>query len=334
MPFFLYVAHVAPLWPLHAREADIAPHRPRYRGRGWDEWFTARRKFQEVNGLIPVAWPPAPRPREIHPWADDAHQEWQAERMAVYAAQVASIDRSTGRILEALRARGELDNTLVLFLSDNGAAPDGGLKPTSGGFGFNARMPAGNWRLDGAGIRVGSGPDLPPGRPDTFAAYGLAWALTSGAPFCGTKLTGYEGGIRTPLIAHWPAGIAARGKIVNDVGHVIDLMPTFLELACGSYPSALGVRKPIPLDGRSLAPLFRGESLPPRGSLAWRVPQHRVLCSGDWKLISRDETTHWELYDLAADGTETTNLAERKPDVIKQPAAEWQACSESCQKSK
>lgn len=334
MPFFLYVAHVAPHWPLHAREADIAPHRARYRERGWDEWLAERRKFQEVNGLVPATWSPAPRPKEVHAWDDDTHKQWQAERMAVYAAQVASIDRSTGRILEALRARGELENTLVIFLSDNGAAPDGGLKPTTGGFGFNVRTSPDPWRLDGSEIRAGSGPDLLPGPRDTFAAYGLAWALTGGAPFRGTKLTGYEGGIRTPLIAHWPAGIPARGKIVNDVGHVIDLMPTFLELAGASYPDELGDRRPLPLDGRSFAPVLRGESLPPRGSLAWRVPQHRMLRSGDWKLISKDENTPWELYDLAADGTETTNLAERHPHVVKQLAAEWQAWAESCRNSK
>jgi len=334
MPFFLYVAHVAPHWPLHAREADIAPHRARYRERGWDDWLAMRRKFQEVNGLVPAAWSPAPRPREVHAWADDSLQEWQAERMAVYAAQVASIDRSTGRILEALRARGELDNTLVLFLSDNGPAPDGGLKPGSSGLGFKAGTSPDPWRLDGSAIRAGSGPNLMPGPPDTFAAYGLAWALTSGAPFRGTKLTGYEGGIRTPLIAHWPKGITARGRIVNDVGHVIDLMPTLLELAGGNYPTSLGERRPLPLDGRSFAPLLRGESLPPRGSLAWRVPQHRMIRSGDWKLISRDENTPWELYDLAADGTETTNLAERCPDVVKQLTEDWQAWAESCQNSK
>jgi arylsulfatase A-like enzyme len=333
MPFFLYVAHVAPHWPLHAREADIAPHRARYREHGWDEWFAERRKFQEVNGLVPAAWSSAPRPKDIHAWANDPQKEWQAERMAVYAAQVASIDHSTGRILEALRTRGELDDTLVIFLSDNGAAPDGGLKPTSGGLGFTAESST-PWRLDGSEIRAGSGPDLPPGPPDTFAAYGLAWALTSGAPFRSTKLTGYEGGIRTPLIAHWPDGIAGRGRIVNEVGHVIDLMPTFLELAGGTYPGELGDRKPLPLDGRSFVPILRGESLPPRGSLAWRVPQHRALRSGDWKLISKDDNTPWELYDLAADGTETTNLAERHPDVVKQLAADWKAWADSCRNAK
>ncbi|MFA6547217.1 MAG: arylsulfatase, partial [Limisphaerales bacterium] len=302
-PFFLYVAHVAPHWPLHAREADIAPHRARYREHGWDEWRSERLKFQRANGLVPGAWPLSPRPASVHAWADDKFKDWQAERMAVYAAQVASVDRSAGRILDALRARGELENTLVLFMSDNGAAPDGGVKPSAGGFGFSTNNPSAKWRLNGKGIRVGSGPDNLPGPPDTFAAYGLAWANVSNTPLRDTKLTGYEGGIRTPLIAHWPAGIAAHGKIVNDVGHFVDLMPTFLDLAGAKYPAELDGRRPLPLDGRSFAPVLRGQSLAARGPLAWRVPQHRVFRSGDWKIISKDEKSPWELYDLASDGT-------------------------------
>lgn len=329
-PFFLYVAHLAPHWPMHAREADIAPHRARYRERGWDEWRAERLKFQRANGLVPAAWPLAPRPDTVHAWADDKFKDWQAERMAVYAAQVASIDRSTGRILEALRARGELENTLVLFLSDNGAAPDGGLKPSVGGFGFSVKGGSTTtWRLDGKPVRVASGPDCLPGPADTFSAYGLAWALMSDTPLHGTKLEGYEGGIRTPLIACWPKGIAARGKIVNDIGHLIDLMPTFLELAGANYPAELGDRKPLPLDGRSFAPVFSGQALPPR-ELAWRVPEHRVFRSGDWKIISKDEKSPWELYDLARDGTETTNLASQHPDVVAGLAAKWQAWAKQC----
>lgn len=329
-PFFLYVAHIAPHWPLHAREADIAPHRARYRERGWDEWREARLKFQRANGLVPAAWSPAPFDAIVHRWAEDKFKDWQAERMAVYAAQVASIDRSTGRILEALRQRGELENTLVLVMSDNGAAPDGGLKPSSSGFGFDSKATNTTWRLDGKPIRGGSGPDNMPGPPDTFAAYGLAWALLSNTPFRSTKLTGYEGGIRTPLIAHWPAGIVARGKIVHEVGHFIDLMLTFLEIAGAKYPTALGDRRPLPLDGRSLAPLFRGKSLGRRDFLAWRVPQHRVLRAGDWKIVSKNEQSPWELYNLAADGTETTDLAAKHPDLVKDLSAKWQAWDGSC----
>jgi len=333
-PFFLYVAHIAPHWPLHAREADIAPHRARYRERGWDEWRAERLKLQQANGLVPADWPLSPRPPAVHAWTDDVFKEWQAERMAVYAAQVASIDRSTGRILDALKKGGELENTLILFLSDNGAAPDGGVKPAAGGFRFELNATNNTWRLDGGTMRVASGPDNPPGPPGTFAAYGLAWAGVSNTPFRGTKLTGYEGGIRTPLVAHWPAGIAARGKVVSDVGHLVDLMPTFLELAGGVYPAEIEGRRPLPLDGRSLVPIFRGESLSARDPLAWRVPQHRVLRAGEWKIISKDENSPWELYNLATDGTETTNLAGRRPEVVKQLAAKWNAWAESCRTSK
>src|SRR5262249_52807143 len=155
-------------------------------------------------------------------------------------------------------------------------APDGGLAPTKSGFGF-APGAAFNtaWRRDGGAIRPGSGPDLMPGPADTFAAFGLAWALTSNTPFRSTKITGYEGGIRTPAIVHWPRGIQTPGRLTGEVGHMIDLMPTFLELAGADYPAELApARRPLPLDGRSFAPVFRGEKPAPREYLAWQVPQH------------------------------------------------------------
>lgn len=331
-PFFLYVAHIAPHWPLHAREEDIAPHRARYRERGWDEWQSRRRERQSEMKLVPDEWRPAPRPKEIHAWTADKFQDWQAERMAVYAAQVAAIDRSTGRILDQLRVRGQLENTLVLFLSDNGAAPDGGLTPVDRMLGFGPELASNStWRRDNVAIRPGSGPQNLPGPHDTFSAYGIAWALTSNTPFRATKLTGYEGGIRTPLIAHWPSGISARGNFVNDVGHVIDLMPTCLEIAGTTYPTEFHGRKPMPLDGRSLVPLFRSERRPAHEFLAWRVPQHQVLREGAWKIIRSNANTPWELYDLVHDGTETTNLAQQRPDLVQQLATKWQSWAAECE---
>jgi len=194
-PFFLYVSHIAPHWPLHAREAAIAPHRQRYREHGWDQWRWRRFHKQRELGVISGSWELSPRPASILDWAADSHQDWQAERMAVYAAQVAAIDRGVGELLEIVRKAGEADNTLVMFLSDNGAAPDGELAPTPGGFGFTPNAKNAHWRKDGVPIRPGSGPDNLPGPHDTFAAYGLAWANVSNTPLRGTKLTGYEGGI-------------------------------------------------------------------------------------------------------------------------------------------
>ncbi|EPR68857.1 arylsulfatase [Cyclobacterium qasimii] len=327
-PFFLYVSHIAPHWPLHANEADIVPHRSRYREEGWNGWSIKRLEKQTELGLIPQNWPINPRPDNDDDWTMDSLKNWEAERMAVYAAQVASIDQSTGRIVDMLKKSGQFENTLILFLSDNGAAPDGGEKPTTNG--FFGQNESGTWRLNGEAVQLGSGPDNLPGPADSFQAYGLDWALMSNTPFRSTKMTGYEGGIRTPLIAHWPKGIQARGEIVNDVGHIIDLMPTFLELANGTYPSELEGRKPLPLDGQSLSPIFQGKKLSPPDFLAWRVPENRVLRSGDWKIISEDENSPWELYNLAADGTETTNLANNYPEKVKNLVGKWELWVESC----
>ncbi|MBE0653213.1 MAG: arylsulfatase [Bacteroidales bacterium] len=328
-PFFLYVAHFAPHWPLHAREADINPHRNRYRECGWDEWRSRRFEKQRELGLIPASWQLSSNPDNVHPWEEDSLKDWQAERMSVYAAQVASIDKSTGLILDALRKSGKIENTLIIVLSDNGAAPDGGLVPADVGF-FSPSEPPEEWLLNGREMRIPSGPDNLPGPRETFQAYGLAWALMSNTPFRDTKLTGYEGGIRTPLIAHWPAGILTQGRIINEIGHVMDLMPTFLELAGGTYPAELAGRTPLPLDGYSLASVLQGESSSTHEYLAWNVPQNRVLRSGDWKIISKDNNTPWELYDLSSDGSETKNLADQHPDIVKRLADKWLAWAKSC----
>ena len=324
-PFFLYFAHVAPHWPLHAREPDIAPHRSRYREKGWNGWSAARRANQLREGLIPADFKSAPWPADIGDWREDRHQGWQAERMAVHAAMVASIDASTGRLIDAIKQAGQFENTLFLLLSDNGAAPDGGLQPTDRMLGFSpGSNSARTFRLDGVPLRTGSGPDNLPGPPNTFAAYGMAWALTSNTPFRSTKLTGYEGGIRTPLIAHWPAGIRQPGRIVREVGHVMDFMPTVLELAGTEYPRILGERHPLPLDGRSLVPAFQGKPRPPRGTLGWSVPRHRVLRQGIWKIIAPTTADAWELYDLEQDPGETTDLATAHADVRRRMIAHWE----------
>ena len=258
-PFFLYVAHIAPHWPLHAPEADIAAYRQQYRERGWDEWRAKRFESQKKSQLIPSQWKLAPQPAGVKNWKDDPHKDWQAERMAVYAAQVAAIDEGLGQLLSVLKQSGQDKNTLVLFLSDNGAAPDGGIGPSKSGFGFGPNQPNNRWRLDNVPIRPGSGPENLPGPPDTFAAYGLAWATLSNTPFRSTKLTGYEGGIRTPLLAKWPA-VISKDQQTDQVGHVMDLMATCLDIADVKYPCPVPRSKALTHGGQKSAAGFPGKA--------------------------------------------------------------------------
>jgi arylsulfatase A-like enzyme len=326
-PFFLYVAHIAPHWPLHAREADVAPHRQRYREHGWDQWRQRRFVKQRELGVVPAAWNLSPRPAGIHDWEADSNQDWQAERMAVYAAQVAGIDGGLGQLLELIQKAGKTDDTLVMFLSDNGAAPDGGVTPAASGFGFAPNLPNDRWRRDGVPIRPGSGPDNPPGPHDTFAAYGLAWANVGNTPLRGTKLTGYEGGIRTPLVVRWPAVVHSHGGLTDQVGHVIDIMATCLDVAGAAYPRELQGRRPVPLEGRSLLPILQGRERRGHPVLCWSVPQHHVVRMGRWKAVRARSGGAWQLFDLQADGTETVDLAADHPERTEELAAgfdEWQ----------
>ncbi len=315
-PFFLYVAHIAPHWPLHAREADIAPHRERYRETGWDDVRRMRLERQREMGLVPTQWKLSPRPGNIHAWDADANKDWQAERMAVYAAQVARIDDGVGRILQAIEDAGQTNNTLVMFLSDNGAAPDGGVTPTTSGFGFGPNAANDNWRTDGVAIRPGSGPENPPGPHDTFAAYGLGWATASNTPLRGTKLTAYEGGIRTLLVVRWPDVIPTKRQMTDQVGHVMDIMATCLDVADAPYPEKFDDRTPLPMEGLSLRPIFAGQQRRAHEELCWSAPQHQAIRMENWKLIKPVNGNQWQLFDLDADGTETVDLAEQQPERV------------------
>ncbi len=322
-PFFLYVAHIAPHWPLHAREDEVAEFRERYRTKGWDQIRLRRLESQRESGLVPPEWKLSPLPAGVRPWKAEDHKDWQAERMAVYAAQVASIDRGIGQLLQALKESGEAHNTLVMFLSDNGAAPDGGLVPSRGGFGFgpDSRNPI--WRKDGKSIRPGSGPDNLPGAHDTFAAYGLAWASASNTPLRGTKLGAYEGGISTPLVVRWPAVIRECGGITNQPGHVMDFMATFLDVAEAVYPSEFNGRHPLPLEGKSLLPVFKGKQREGHEVLCWSSRQHDAIRMGRWKAVRPRGGGTWQLFDLESDGTETADLAGREPERVEEMASRF-----------
>jgi arylsulfatase A-like enzyme len=316
-PFFLYVSQYAPHWPLHAKPEDMARYRDLYRNLGWDESRSRRHQRLIELGLINKDCRLSPRDSRVPAWRDAPHHEWEAERMAAYAAQVDSLDQSVGRIVDALRRANADTNTLVLFLSDNGASD----QALSG----SLDKPGATWRLDGSPTKVGNQPTIQPGSPDTFVTGGPPWANVSNTPFRQHKNSNYEGGIATPLIAWWPGVIAQTGAITHQLGHITDIMPTCLELAGVVYPSEFNGRKVLPLAGKSLEPLFEGRQRDGHKALSWATSGSRAMRVGQWKLVA-SQSGPWELYDMAIDRTELNDLAKAHPDRVATMAAlfeEW-----------
>jgi arylsulfatase len=319
-PFFLYVAYTAPHWPLHARPADVARYRAKYKD-GWDSLRRQRHRRQVEMGLVEMRWTLTPRDPEAPAWADEPHKEWQVERMAVYAAMIENMDRGIGRLVEKLEKSGRLENTLLLFLSDNGGCAE--------------EIPA-EWRgtmfpektRDGRPTRVGNNPAILPGADDIFQSYGRPWANASNTPFRLYKHWVHEGGISTPLIVHWPAQIK-KAAITPQPGHVIDLMATCVEAAGTEYPAQRKDRTLTPLEGKSLLPIFQGKTQAGHATLCWEHEGNRAVRQGKWKLVARYKT-EWELFDLDADRTETNDLASKHPDKVKELAREYERWARRC----
>jgi len=317
-PFFLYMAHYAPHWPLHAKPADIAKYRELYRRLGWDQARRERHRRLVESGLLPAGCRLAPRDPRVPPWADEKHKDWQAERMAVYAAQVDCLDQSVGRVVEALRRAGADKNTLVLFLSDNGASD----QP------MTAQLDKGDrtWRVDGVRMRIGNRPDIWPGPADTFVTAGPHWACVSNAPFRQHKATNHEGGIASPLIAYWPGVVAKANTISHELAHITDITATCLDVAGVEYPKEFQGRTVQPLAGRSLLPVLKGGKRKPHPSLCWATSGARAVRAGSWKLVS-PRNGPWELYDLATDRTELNDLASSQGDRVRELSAVFDAWS-------
>jgi len=319
-PFFLYIAHTAPHWPLHARPDDIAANSGEYDS-GWDEVRAARRERMISMGIIDPLWPTTDRDPRVEPWDDVENKDWQARRMEVYAAQVESMDRGIGDVLQALRDTGEYENTMIIFLADNGGCAE---EITS------------RWRSlsipeqthDGRPVAIGNDPGVMPGAEDNYQSYGVPWANASNTPFRLYKHHVHEGGIATPLIFHWPRGISARGETRDTPGHVIDVMATCLDVADVVYPDRHGPHLIEPLEGTSLVPAFSDPGFR-RGPLYWEHEGNRAVRIGDWKLVSR-HGREWELYDLSADRTETMDVAAREPDRVGKMSAMYESWAERC----
>jgi arylsulfatase A-like enzyme len=322
-PFFLYTAFTAPHWPLHALPEDIASYRDTYR-EGWDVARRRRHEQAVARGVVDPSWPLPPSDPACPAWEEAPYKEWEALRMAVYAAQVDRMDQRIGDLLSAVEDAGRSDDTLVLFFSDNGASAEE-LRPGDG-----SREQSPELTLDGRPVRHGNLPGVDPGGPDTFMSYGLPWAQVSNAPFRRYKSWAHEGGVSTPFIAWCPA-VVAQGRTSDALAHVVDLMPTLCELARTSYPESFGGQDIPPMEGLSMLPLLRGEAAAPATTsprtLCWEHEGKRAVRSGRWKLVAQ-HAEPWELYDMVDDRTECHDLAETEPDRVAELEArydEWAA---------
>jgi len=305
-PFLLYVSHVAPHWPLHARQEHIDMFKDSYHG-GWDELRQNRFSKMKELGIIDDRFELSPRDESISSWEESPHKAWEAHRMAVYAAQVYSMDLGIGKVIDALKRKGVLENTLILFLSDNGACDE---------------IIRGRDTRHGIFEQGGTQPDIFPGGPDTYAAYGPSWANAGNTPYRRFKKWTFEGGIITPLIAHWPQQIEP-GQLTTHVGHVIDFMPTFTELAGADYPDSLRGKAITPMEGVSLMHVLTGEepSQKTHQNIFWEHFGHKAIRQANWKLVSAKED--WELYDLNKDPVELHNLINTYPEKAAELAESW-----------
>jgi arylsulfatase A-like enzyme len=316
-PFFLYVAENAPHWPLMAKPQDIAKYKDTYNG-GWDAVREARYQKMIKLGLIdPATTKLSTRWHDNLKWENNPTKEWDARAMAVHAAMIDCMDQGIGRIINALKQTKQLDNTLIVFLSDNGASAE---NAAAYGPGFDRP----NETRDGRKIDYSQNKKIMPGAETSYASIGQRWANVANTPYQYWKAESYEGGIHTPMIAFWPKGITAnKGGFNNHVGHVMDFMTTFTELTAAKYPKEYKKHIIPPTSGISLVPSFNGVQGGGHSDLFNEHFNARYARLGNWKLVSLAEDTTWRLYNLANDRTETTDLRSQNPAKAKQLDSLW-----------
>ena len=313
-PFFLYLAHTAPHWPLHAHAEDIAKYDGTYQ-RGWDETRTARHETMNSRGLFQSNWNISPRDSEVPSWNDIKLKDWEASKMATYAAMVDRMDQSIGRVVAELEALQQLDNTLILFLSDNGGCAEFMAED-----GWAQTFP--DKTLDGRQIAMGNIENLRPGDALTFQSYDKPWANVSNAPFKLYKHYVHEGGISTPLIAHWPDRLK-QSHIAQQACHVVDIMPTILEATGCNYLSELGGHEIQPMQGESLIPLLNHGNWQREQPIFWEHEGNCAIRSDNFKLV-KEFNKPWELYDMETDRTELNNLIGKNKTLEKSLLKQYQ----------
>jgi arylsulfatase len=331
-PFFLYMAHTAAHWPMHAKESDIAKYKGRYDA-GYDAIRAARLEKMKKLGLLDPRWQISPQAGD---WSQVENKAWETRCMEVFAAMLDCMDQGIGRLVDTLKKNGQYENTLILFLQDNGGCAEGmGRKGPFVARGNSPSLPPlakdylqpdmiPKQTRDGYPMRQGAG--VMPGPADTYIGYGESWANVSNTPFREYKHWEHEGGISTPLIAHWPRGIPAtrHGQLESQPSHLIDIMATCVDVAGAKYPSEFNGQSIQPMEGVSLVPALGGKSIERSKPIFWEHEGNRAIRMGDWKLVSK-HPGDWELYDIASDRTEMKNLASHQPERVHEMSKLWEA---------
>lgn len=303
-PFFLYVAYTAPHWPLHALPNDIAKYDGVY-DIGWDSLRIQRFNRLKQLGIIEASTKLPERPASIPAWDEIEDKELWSKRMEVYAAMIDRMDQGVGRIIKALDETRSLRNTIIFFLSDNGGSPED----------VTGRNLHDSTRVVGA--------------RGSYDAYREPWANVSNTPFQYYKAWMHEGGISTPFIAYWGNGIESPGRIIHDQGHVVDIMSTIVEVSRGIYPSEVNGNPIVPLQGKSLVPIFNGENHDGHDAMYWEHNGRKAMRKDYWKIVAPRNTDEWELYNLQADRNELSDLSSTYPELVAQMKQEWNIWADS-----
>ncbi len=324
-PFFMYVAYTAPHWPLHALPEDIEKYVGKYKQGGWDAIRAARYQRLIELGIISSDWSLSPRDAQSRPWTEVEEKDWEDLRMAVYAAQIDRMDQGIGQIMETIRELGLEEDTLVMFLSDNGGCAEFMAEDSDKPQPSRYNIPT----YDGRPMRVGNTPTIDPGPDDTFMSYDLPWANASNTPFRYYKHWVHEGGIATPFIAYWPRVIKEQ-KIVQSPWHLIDITATCLDIAGATVPKEHSGTAITPLEGVSFLPLLQGDTYQRNQPIFWEHEGNRAVRLGDWKLVRR-YPSDWELYNMSDDRTELHDLAETEPERVSKMTVLYQQWAARCQ---
>jgi arylsulfatase A-like enzyme len=319
-PFFLYVAYTAPHWPLQAPAQDIAKYRERYLA-GWDAVREARYQRQLDMGIIDKSWRLSPRDPRVRAWTNVVDKEWQANRMATYAAMIEHLDNGVGQILDRLKELGIETNTLVIFFSDNGSCAED-IMPEWYDVPSRTR--------DGRTVHAGNDDHSMFAGPDNvWESYGTPWANVSATPFRLYKHFAHEGGIAVPFIVRWPAVIKNQGALSPAIAHVTDIKATLDDIAGIKHPTTYHGKTILPLEGESLLPIFEQTNRPDRCPVFWEHEGNRAVRLDQWKLVAL-QGRPWELYNMTTDRTELTNVAMIYPEKVKKLSALYDAWAKRC----